>query len=111
MKLIVESILFSGQTIEHLEGSCKRGKFTFSLNLFFLPIIESTEDLGPRVKKLIFWQSFHPSLNIQNMGSLKNINTKIKNEIKVADKNNDAIPIVYGTKKRKRLFWNHKMEH
>ena len=45
------------------------------------------------------------------MGSLKNINTKIKNEIKVADKNNDAIPIVYGTKKRKRLFWNHKMEH
>lgn len=29
---------------------------------------------------------------------IKKINTNKKTEIKIADKNNDAIPIVYGTK-------------
>lgn len=41
-------------------------------------------------------------------GEIKEINTNNKRVIKIADKNNDAIAIVYGTEWKKRLFWKKK---
>lgn len=53
-------------------------------SFLFLPVTRSAADMGPRVKKSLFWHFSTPSH--MTHGKIKKINTNNKKAIKIADK-------------------------
>lgn len=74
------------------ESPCSHWIFFFSSSYW------KHRGYGPKDKETAFLAMLSSNPEHITHEKIKKINTNKKNEIKIADKNNDAIPIVYGTK-------------
>lgn len=80
-------------------GTLQRGKVhVLTESFFFSSSYWKHRGYGPKDKETAFLAMLPSNPEHITHEKIKKINTNKNNEIKIADKNNDAIPIVYGTK-------------